>query len=268
VRCAFDYAIVRVVPRVEREEFVNAGAIVLCEERGFLAASIELDEARLLALAPDVDLATTRAHLDAIPWICQGGPDAGAIGQLTLRERWHWLVAPRSTIIQTSPAHVGLDDDPVRALARLVETMVRTPRGRSRGARTAPMKASVEEAVVGELRELEAWFLTPEARTSVEAIDRATADDFLEIGKSGRLYDKAHAVTTLLAPPSAAAPVGYTTLDFQARALAPDLVQVFYRLLADMGDGAEPRQSLRTSIWAKRDGRWQILFHQGTRREE
>jgi hypothetical protein len=124
-RCSFDYAIVRVVPHVERGELVNVGVILHCRDREFLAARIALDEACLLAIAPDVDLATVRRHLDAIPRICAGGPDAGPIGELPLRERWSWLVAPRSTIIQTSPPHVGLCETPEIALDQLVDKLVR-----------------------------------------------------------------------------------------------------------------------------------------------
>jgi hypothetical protein len=128
--CSFDYAVVRVVPHVEREEFVNAGVILFCEARDFLAARVELDEARLLAIAPDVDLDLVRRHLEAIPRICEG---RGPIGRLTLRERWRWLVAPRSTILQTSPAHSGIGE-PDEALARLIERVVLRPRRpRSRG---------------------------------------------------------------------------------------------------------------------------------------
>lgn len=125
---SFDYAIVRVVPRVEREEHINVGAIVHCHDRDFLAARIELDEARLSALAPGVDLALVRRHLDVIPKICAGGPDAGPIGALPRRERWSWLVAPRSTIIQTSSAHAGVCDDPEAWLERLLDRMVRLPK--------------------------------------------------------------------------------------------------------------------------------------------
>lgn len=124
-RRSFDYAVVRVVPHVEREEFVNAGVILHCDEAAFLAARIELSETLLLALAPDADVATVRRHLDAIPRICAGGPEAGPIGELPLRERWSWLVAPRSTVIQTSAPHVGLCDEPERALERLLDKMVR-----------------------------------------------------------------------------------------------------------------------------------------------
>ena len=126
-RCSFDYAVVRVVPRVEREEFINTGVILFCHQRDLLGAHIALDETRLLALAPDADIPLVRRHLDAIARICEGGPAAGPIGQLTLRERWHWLTAPRSTILQTSPAHTGLSDAPEQALERLVDKVVRLP---------------------------------------------------------------------------------------------------------------------------------------------
>jgi DUF3037 family protein len=128
---SYDYAIVRVVPKVEREEFINAGAIVSCPASDFLEARIELDEARLLALDPHVDLATIRAHLATIPAICAGGPDAGPIGSLARRDRFRWLTAPRSTMIQTSPVHTGACANPSALLDHLVETMVRRPkRGR------------------------------------------------------------------------------------------------------------------------------------------
>ncbi|WP_224249289.1 DUF3037 domain-containing protein [Hyalangium gracile] len=124
-RSSFDYAIVRVVPRVERGEFINAGIILFCLTSRFLSARVELDEQRLLALAPDVDVELVRGHLEAIPRICAGGRPAGPIGQLPQKERWHWLVAPRSTILQTSPVHSGLCEDPTRALEHLMDTMVR-----------------------------------------------------------------------------------------------------------------------------------------------
>lgn len=127
-RCAFDYAVIRVVPHVEREEFVNAGVILHCHDRGFLAARVELDEPRLLALAPDADLALVRRHLEAIPRICAGGPAAGPLGKLPLRERWSWLVAPRSTVIQTSAPHAGLCDAPEIAIERLLDRVVRIRR--------------------------------------------------------------------------------------------------------------------------------------------
>jgi hypothetical protein len=127
-RCSFDYAIVRVVPSVEREEFINAGVIVFCHDRELLAARIELDEERLRALAPDVDLPLVRRHLEAIERICAGGPAAGPIGQLPLRERWHWLVAPRSTILQFSAPHTGLCEAPEEWLERLLDRVVRPAR--------------------------------------------------------------------------------------------------------------------------------------------
>jgi DUF3037 family protein len=128
----YDYAIVRVVPKVERAEFVNAGVIVSCPERDLLLARIELDERRLMALDPTVDLESVRVHLAAIPTICLGGEQAGPIGRLSQRERFHWLVAPRSTVIQTSPTHTGAARDVEIAAERLLETMVRFPAGGGR----------------------------------------------------------------------------------------------------------------------------------------
>jgi hypothetical protein len=121
----YDYAIVRVVPRVEREEFVNVGVIVSCTAKNFLDARIELDERRLLALTPTVDIGSIRTHLASIPLICQGGERAGPIGQLSQRERFDWLVAPRSTIIQTSSVHTGRCTDPAVVMERLLIKMVR-----------------------------------------------------------------------------------------------------------------------------------------------
>jgi Protein of unknown function (DUF3037) len=124
---SFDYAVIRVVPRVEREEFVNAGVILFCLERDFLAARVEVNESRLRALWPEIDVELVRQHLAAIPRICAGSPDAGPIGRLSLRERFHWLVAPRSTIIQVSPVHSGLSESPERALDELFRQMVLVP---------------------------------------------------------------------------------------------------------------------------------------------
>jgi len=123
----YDYAVFRIVPRVEREEFVNVGVIVSCPAKNFLEARIELDEQRLAALDSSLDIESIRAHLATIPAICAGGPQAGPIGQLPQRERFHWLVAPRSTTIQTSPVHTGTCKDPLEALEHLLNTMVRPP---------------------------------------------------------------------------------------------------------------------------------------------
>jgi hypothetical protein len=125
--CTYDYAIVRVVPHVERGEFVNAGVIVSCTSRGYLKAAVELDEPRVLALDPALDLQAIRDALAAIPVICAGGDAAGALGRLSPRERFDWLVAPRSTSIQTSPVHAGRCDDLDLALRRLTDKMVRRP---------------------------------------------------------------------------------------------------------------------------------------------
>jgi hypothetical protein len=116
---SFDYAIIRVVPRVERQEFINAGVIAFCLEMKFLAARIRLDEERLKALWPDVDVALIRNHISAFERICAGDPQAGPIASLSQRERFHWLVAARSTIIQTSPVHSGLCDSLDELLDRL-----------------------------------------------------------------------------------------------------------------------------------------------------
>ena len=121
----YDYAIVRVVPRVERGEFVNAGIIVSCDMERILQARIELDEAVLLALHAGVDLELVRSTLATIPAICAGGPEAGAIGKLSPRERFHWLVSPRSTIVQTSPVHSGQCSDPEAVLDHLMNRMIR-----------------------------------------------------------------------------------------------------------------------------------------------
>lgn len=123
-RDSFDYAIVRVVPRVDRDEFINVGVILLCRAKRFLDARIKVDAARLTALAPHIDLGTLEAQLDVIPRVCAGGAAAGALGELSQAERFRWLISPRSTTIQVSPAHCGLCDDPKIELARLFEEMV------------------------------------------------------------------------------------------------------------------------------------------------
>ncbi len=124
-RSSYEYAVVRVVPRVEREEFVNAGVILFCLERDVLAARVELDAARVLALAPGADVAAIEEHLRSIPAIAAGGEGSGPIGRLSARERFRWLVAPRSTVVQTAAVHAGRCEDPGRALDALFERMVR-----------------------------------------------------------------------------------------------------------------------------------------------
>ena len=126
-RSSFDYAVIRVVPRVEREEFINAGVLLFCLERDFLAARIAVDETRLRALWPEIDVELVRQHLEAIPRICAGSPEGGPIAKLSLRERFHWLVSPRSTVIQVSPVHAGLCASPERALDELFRQMVLVP---------------------------------------------------------------------------------------------------------------------------------------------
>lgn len=116
---SFDYAILRVVPRVERQEFINAGVVVFCLEKRYLDARICFDPQRLKTLWPDVDTDLVRQHLEAIPRLCAGDPAAGPIARLSQRERFHWLTAPRSTIIQPSPVHTGVCDSTEGVLDRL-----------------------------------------------------------------------------------------------------------------------------------------------------
>ena len=121
----YDYAIVRVVPRVDRGEQVNVGVILSCPDVDFLDARIELDEAVLRALDPSIDLDVVRANLEVIPAVCRGGPAGGPIGMLPARGRFRWLVSPRSTIIQPSAVHTGRTHDPAASLEHLMERIVR-----------------------------------------------------------------------------------------------------------------------------------------------
>jgi hypothetical protein len=115
------------VPQAEREEFVNVGVILLCRAAGFLDAAFEVDERRLAAFAPNLDVDELRAHLEAIRLICEGGERGGVIGRLPRRARFDWLVAPRSTIVRTSAVHAGLCSDPRRTLTQLLRKMVSAP---------------------------------------------------------------------------------------------------------------------------------------------
>ena len=142
--CPYDYAIIRVVPKVEREEFINVGVIVSCPARGFLEARIDVDEQRLRALDATLDIDSLRLHLATIPAICIGGEQAGPIGRLPQRERFYWLSAPRSTVIQISPVHTGLCKNPTVVLEHLMDTMVRPSRVESPGAVTGMMETSKE----------------------------------------------------------------------------------------------------------------------------
>ena len=124
-RSPYQYAIIRVVPRVERGECLNAGVVLLCRSKAYIGARTELDERRLAALAPELDPTTVRPHLEAIERIARGDPAGGPMASLSIAERFHWLVSPASTIIQPSAVHTGLTDDPARELEHLVETLVR-----------------------------------------------------------------------------------------------------------------------------------------------
>lgn len=120
----FDYSIVRVVPRVERHEFMNVGVVMSCPGRQFLEARIEADWNRLAVFAPGIDRGMVDDYLSVIARICKGGADAGPIGELPQRARFHWLVAPRSTVIQMSPVHSGVCSDPREALDKVFDRMV------------------------------------------------------------------------------------------------------------------------------------------------
>jgi hypothetical protein len=139
-REAFQYAVIRVVPCVEREEFLNVGVIVFCRTRRYLAARVELDEARLAALAPGRAWPGLREHLDARVRVAAGDPDAGPIAALPQSERFHWLVAPSSTTIQSSAAHSGLCEEPATMLDHLMRRLVHH-RGRASRC-TGPASAS------------------------------------------------------------------------------------------------------------------------------
>ncbi|MSQ26618.1 MAG: DUF3037 domain-containing protein [Dehalococcoidia bacterium] len=123
-RCSFDYALIRVVPHVEREEFINVGVIVFCRVLRFLGIRVNPDDARLAVLAPDAAPPEVRAYLEVFSRIAEGAAAGGPIALLPIAERFHWLVAPRSTVIQTSPVHSGLTTNPVGELERLFERMV------------------------------------------------------------------------------------------------------------------------------------------------
>ena len=125
LRSPYQYAIIRVVPRVERGESLNAGVVLLCRSKGFIGARTSLDAQRLAGLSPATDPAAVRPYLDAIERIARGDADGGPMAGLSIPERFHWLVSPASTIIQPSAVHTGLTDDPAAELEHLFETLVR-----------------------------------------------------------------------------------------------------------------------------------------------
>jgi hypothetical protein len=123
----FEYAVLRVVPRVERGEYMNAGVVLYCREARFLDARVHVDSERLRAFAPDLDHDAVMKHLEAAKKVCAGGPEAGEIGALPMGQRFGWLAAPRSTVVQPSPVHTGLTEDPKGALEHLMWKMVHPP---------------------------------------------------------------------------------------------------------------------------------------------
>jgi hypothetical protein len=129
-RLAFEYAVIRIVPRVERAEFLNAGVVLVCRSKRFLGARVEFDRDRLACFAPWLDEPFVNAieeQLLLIPRIAAADPAAGPIAQLDFRERFHWLTAPSSTVLQASPAHTGLCSDPVTQLDKLFDELVLAP---------------------------------------------------------------------------------------------------------------------------------------------
>ena len=120
----YDYAVIRVLPRVEREEFINVGVILYCASLNFLRAECSIDEDRLASFAGGTDLTEVREHLGSVCRICTGDADSGPIGKMSLGERFRWLTAPRSTVVQTSAVHTGFTNNPEETLKRLVEQLV------------------------------------------------------------------------------------------------------------------------------------------------
>lgn len=126
-RSAFEYAVLRVVPRVERGEMINAGVLVYCRPLRYLAAKIDLDAGRVLALDPDADLAGIERALAAVALVCSQDAAAGSAGQQDIGRRFRWLTSPRSTVVQPGPVHTGLTDDPEGEADRLLAALVLPP---------------------------------------------------------------------------------------------------------------------------------------------
>ncbi|MFE6176620.1 DUF3037 domain-containing protein [Streptomyces sp. NPDC056464] len=124
-RDVFEYALLRVVPRIERGECINAGVLVYCRAKGYVGARTHLDEARLRALDPDADMAGVRAALGAVENVCGGSEAAGQAGGDDAGRRFRWLIAPRSTVVQPGPVHTGLTSDPAAETKRLLELLVK-----------------------------------------------------------------------------------------------------------------------------------------------
>jgi hypothetical protein len=123
----FEYAVIRVVPHVEREEFINVGVILYCKDLKYLNAIWKLDESLVRMVAPTIDLNEVHENLCAFDIIIKGGPQAGSIGQLEIGERFRWLTATRSTILQPSSVHPGYTSDPEKTLERLFSKLVERP---------------------------------------------------------------------------------------------------------------------------------------------
>lgn len=127
-KCLYEYAVIRALPRVDREEFINVGVILYCAERNFLRAECLIDEERFTAFAGASAMDDIKPHLESVCHISSGATSAGPIGKLSIGERFRWLTAPRSTIVQTSPTHTGFTDDPEKTLRTLLDKLVKAPK--------------------------------------------------------------------------------------------------------------------------------------------
>jgi len=174
-RSQFQYAVLRVVPSIERGEALNAGVVVFCRPLRFLKARVRLDPVRLRVLAPDADPEPILAQLDLMARIAEGDPAAGPITRLELSERFHWLVAPSSTVVQPGPVHTGLCDDPWKILGRLYETLVEPPA--IAGMRRSYTRAGLSEdaAATSWLEQFTRWFAEAGALREPNAMVLATA---------------------------------------------------------------------------------------------
>lgn len=125
-RSSFDYATIRVLPRIDRGEFLNAAVVLFCPARAFLGCVVGWDEERMRALARHADWPSIRRHVEAVRAVCAGETEAGPIARLSASERFHWVVAPRSTVVQPSPVHAGLCEDPAATLDGLYRSLIQT----------------------------------------------------------------------------------------------------------------------------------------------
>ena len=205
----FQYAVIRVVPQIERDEFVNVGVIVFCRTRGFLGARVGFEPGRVRLLAPGIDLSAVPDYLDGIVRIAAGDPEAGPIAALPPSERFGWLAAPSSTVVQTSPIHTGLSDDPERTLDHLFERLVAVC-----GSTRARLVVA-DACAAGGRRRVRGWWSPTHATTPVDRLhagackrstaSRRSAHDLLalaaEPGRSSALESRLYAEPSMARRP-------------------------------------------------------------------